>query len=309
MEIYTEASLRLMATSEDHYGMMLVSATCLYWSQFVQSFTEEVIESQNDQGVIEKKQQQRKEHEVKNSRVFVMAGWDDAPHLNDDEKKRFKANIPPHEIEARSRGVPSIGSGMVYPITESLITCDPFQVPDYWARVFAIDFGWNPSPTAVLFGAHDRDNDIIYLIGEYTQTERTPQQHVYELMNMGIGGMAGVFDPAGFISSQRDGSKLVDLYREAGLILSSADNSKEKGVQKVLQRMQNNRLRIFKTLNKTLSELRMYARDEEGIIKKGNDHLMDCMRYLVMSGTHVAQPLTKNTKNDDWDDGSSGGYI
>ena len=105
LDIYTEASLRLMSTGNDHYGMMLVSATCLYWSEFVQHFTTEIIEEAG-----EKKEKQRAVGEVKNSRVFVMAGWDDAAHLSDFEKNRMKATIPAHEIEARSNGLPSVGS-------------------------------------------------------------------------------------------------------------------------------------------------------------------------------------------------------
>jgi hypothetical protein len=37
-----------------------------------------------------------------------------------------------------------------------------------------------------------------------------------------------------------------------------------------------------------IGELRMYARDENGIPIKGNDHFMDCMRYIVMSGLPFA---------------------
>lgn len=291
LEIHTEASMRLMSTSPDHYGMMIISATCLRFSKFVQSFTEEVVTIEtieNGVSLKEKKQIQRKEGDVKNSRVFLMAGWEDAPHLTQEERDNLIAKIPPHEIEARSKGVPSIGSGMVYPISESLITCEPFPLPDHWARVYGMDFGWK-DPTALLFGAHDRDNDILYFYSEYAVSERTPQQHAYELMSRGVDWMAGVYDPAGRISSQKDGSNLVELYRNAGMKnLYPAKNSREQGVQKTLQRMQNGKLKIFKTLTITLSELRMYARDEEGIIKDGNDHLLDCMRYVIMSGLSVA---------------------
>jgi len=48
-------------------------------------------------------------------------------------------------------------------------------------------------------------------------------------------------------------------------------------------------IRIFSTMHKTLAELRMYARDENGIPVKGNDHFMDCMRYIVMSGLGLAR--------------------
>ena len=288
LEIYTEASLRLMSTSPDHYGMMLVSATCLYMSPFVQAFTEEVIEVNG-----EKKQIQRTAGSIQNQRVFLMAGWDDAPHLPEEEKQRFKASIPPHEIEARSKGVPSIGSGMVYPISESLITCDPFDLPDSFYFVAGMDFGWK-DPTALVLAAIDRDNDTLYIFHEYAMSEKTPEQHVFHLHNTKakdyLKWVPIVHDPAGGAASQKDGKSLVSLYREAGLSrLHKADNAREAGVQKTLQRLQNGKLKIFKTCAKLLAELRMYARDEEGLIKDGNDHLLDALRYLVMSGLPLAK--------------------
>lgn len=292
LEIFTEALMRLMSTSLHHRGMMIVSATCLYFSKFVQSFTEDVaeVETLQEDGALvkEKKQIQRKEGDVKNGRVFLMAGWEDAPHISAEERANFMSKVPPHELEARSKGVPSIGSGMVYPVSEDLVTCDPFAIPDHWARVYGMDFGWK-DPTALLFAAHDRDNDVIYFYSEYAVSERTPQQHAYELMSRGVDWIPGVYDPAGRISNQKDGSRLVELYMNAGMRnMYPARNSREQGAQKTLQRMQNGKLKIFKTLTGLLSEFRMYARDEEGIIKDGNDHLLDCMRYVVMSGLNVA---------------------
>jgi hypothetical protein len=72
--------------------------------------------------------------------------------------------------------------------------------------------------------------------------------------------------------------------------LSPAKNSKEEGILKALQRMQNGKLKIFNTLKNTISELRMYARNEDGIPNDTDDHLMDAMRYLVMSGLGTARP-------------------
>jgi hypothetical protein len=84
------------------------------------------------------------------------------------------------------------------------------------------------------------------------------------------------------------------------MTLSPANNSREKGVQTTLQRMQNGKIKIFKSLTKLLSEYRMYARDEEGLIKDGNDHLLDCLRYIVMSGLGMA--ATKHDKKNPYQD-------
>ncbi|PFX12219.1 Large terminase protein [Stylophora pistillata] len=285
-DIYVEALMRTMSTQEDHHGMMLLTMTPLSGlTDMVLHFQETVEEGKQspqlvDEGVVHK------------GKCYIQASWSDNPHLKEEEKASILQSLKPHEREAREKGIPALGMGMVYPVAEHTITCEPKPLPDHWPLVYGIDFGWNPSPTAVLFAAYDRDNDILYFYDEYTATERTPEQHVYHLLqkNSQFKNMRGVFDPAGKISAQKDGESLVQLYRKQGIYnLLAADNSKEKGIQEALQRMQTGRLKIFKTLHQTLKELRMYARDDLGIPKKRNDHLMDAMRYVTLSGIQFAQ--------------------
>jgi hypothetical protein len=297
MSVFSECCMRIMGTGPDDHGMILIAATCTQFTPFVLSFTERAEEYEVDrlgQKVTEFKQVSVGSGEIRDGKVFLLAGWEDAEHLSEKEKKDTLANMRPFEIAARTKGMPSIGSGMVYPIIEEAITCDPFPIPDYWPRVFGLDFGWK-DPTAAIFCAFDRDNDITYFYAEYAVSELTPQHHALELIRQGANWMFGVYDPAGRISSQQDGSKLVDLYRQSGIkFLSPANNSRELGVQTVLQRMQRGKLKIFKTLTKTMSEYRTYARDENGIIKDGNDHLLDCIRYVIMSGLPLAKCKNEN---------------
>jgi len=272
--IYTEALMRTMSTDAQNQGALILTMTPLLGvTELVHRFTDgkdaDTVDSES-------------------GKFYTMARWDDNPHLLEKEKQTMLESLPEHERDARERGIPSMGSGMVYPVSEQGIVVDPFQIPGHWAKVYAIDFGWT-APTAALFAAYDRDNNIVYLYGEYYVSQRTPQQHSVVLAEMGACEMPGVYDPAGDQKSQKDGNDIVSMYRQAGLKhLFKANNAKEEGVLRVLQRMQNGGLKIFSTLENTLTELRMYARDEQGNIKKGNDHLMDCMRYLVMSGLNIA---------------------
>jgi phage terminase large subunit-like protein len=61
--------------------------------------------------------------------AMVMAGWDDVPHLDAEAKARMLANSEVHLRDARSKGIPSIGSGAIYPIAESEITVEDFVIP------------------------------------------------------------------------------------------------------------------------------------------------------------------------------------
>lgn len=275
LDVYSEALLRLMGVGKKPSGHMMMTMTPL------SGMTNLVMLYSGGGGA--------PSGVVNSGRVYVQAGWNDNPYLSEAEKAEYRMKTPPHELEAREKGVPSLGAGRVYPIQESLILCEPFEIPDHFAHVYGMDFGWT-APTAVIFGAHDRQNDIVYLYGEYYQPELSPQQHVNNLQSRGIMWMRGVCDPAGQGTSQLDGKKIIDLYYNSGLKLSIADNSKESGVMTMLQRMQTGRLKVFSNLNKWLSEFRVYARDEKtGLIKKGNDHLMDATRYLIVSGLGIAK--------------------
>ena len=48
--------------------------------------------------------------------------------------------------------------------------------------------------------------------------------------------------------------------------------------------MTTGKLKVFRSLGNFLSEFRLYRRDEDGKVVKDRDHLMDAMRYLLMSG-------------------------
>jgi Terminase RNaseH-like domain len=66
-------------------------------------------------------------------------------------------------------------------------------------------------------------------------------------------------------------------------------NSVEAGLFAVEQMMYGGKLKAFKSLPNWYSELRSYRRDTKGKVVKERDHLMDAMRYLIMSGLAIMQ--------------------
>jgi len=221
----------------------------------------------------------------KRSRFVVMAGWSDVPHITPEMIAEEKARIPPHEFEARSIGKPSLGSGAIYPVPENDILCDPFVIPDWMPQVYALDVGWKR--TAAVWGAWNRDDDVVYLYSEHYRGQAEPAIHAQAIRARGE-WIPGVIDPASRGRSQVDGKQLIKQYRENGLELSEADNTltgEDSGITAVWQRLSTGRLKVFRTLQNWLKEYRFYQRDEKGRIKDGQaDHLMDATRYLVMSG-------------------------
>jgi len=217
--------------------------------------------------------------------ALVMAGWDDVPHLSETQKVRMLANCEPHLRDSRSKGIPTLGSGVIYPIPEDAIVVDDFEIPKHWPRAYGLDVGWNC--TAAVFGAIDRDSDIVYLYSLHYQGQQEPSTHVAGIRGRGE-WIPGTIDPASRGRSQKDGEQLLEIYTTLGLKLTCADNSRESGLYEVHQRLATGRLKVFRSLKPLLSEYRIYRRDEKGHVVKEKDHAMDAMRYLIVSGLDLA---------------------
>ncbi len=218
---------------------------------------------------------------VSASKFLVQAGWDDIPHLDAKTKADLLQATLPHMREARSKGVPSMGAGAIWPVEESLITVAPFVIPDYWPRCYSLDVGWNK--TAVIWGAYDRSIDCLYLYTEHYRGKAVPSIHATAIRARGE-WIPGVIDPAARGRGQADGRQLLHDYRDLGLELHEADNTVESGIYAVWERLSAGRIKVFRTLPNWLSEYRLYRRDDKGRIVKTNDHLMDGTRYVIQSG-------------------------
>lgn len=207
--------------------------------------------------------------------------WDDVPHLSEEDKRVMLMAYPPHQRDARTRGIPSMGAGAIYAVPEEHFVIDPIQIPPHWVRFYGLDVGWNN--TAACWFALDRDTDTMYLYDSYKVGALEPAQHCAAIKARGT-YLHGEIDPASNGRSQIDGGRLLELYKGLGLKLHLAENAVEAGIFEVWQRLVDKRLKVFSTNSAWLAEYRMYRRCEKGKVVKENDHLMDAMRYGVVSG-------------------------
>jgi len=226
--------------------------------------------------------------EISESKYLVQAAWEDVPHLDEKTKKELLAATPPHLRDARTKGEPSLGAGAIYPVELSEILVDPFPIPAHWPRCYALDVGWNR--TAALWGALDREVDCWYFYTEHYRGKAEPSIHATAIQARGK-WIPGVIDPAARGRSQKDGQQLLVTYLELGLNLTEALNALEAGIYEVWLRLSTGRIKVFTTLMNWQAEYRLYQRDEDGNVVKQFDHLMDDMRYLILSGLTVAKPV------------------
>ena len=215
----------------------------------------------------------------------VNAGWDDVPHLSEEWKARRLAEYPLHERDARTKGIPTKGSGAIYPYPEDMITIAPFRMPNWWPRVFGLDVGYD-HPTAALWAAIDPESDTMYLYSEHYLRQSEISIHASAIKARGA-WIPGVIDPSAS-HKRSEFETTLEMYDREGIILSPANNAVEPGIAEVQQRIATGRLKVFDNLLNFFAEYRIYRRDENGKIVKKKDDLMDAMRYLCLSGTAVA---------------------
>lgn len=216
------------------------------------------------------------------TKAVVMATWDDVPHLSPEDKANMLASYPAYQRDARSKGVPMLGAGAIYPIDDAQVEIEPFAIPAFWPRGYGLDVGWNV--TAAIWGARDPEGGVLYLYDEYYGQQEKPAVHM-DAISLRGDWMRGAIDPASRGRGQADGEQLFASYtdRERGgrLNLDLADNGVESGIYDCFQLMSAGRLRVFKTLAHWWQEKRLYRRDEKGKVVKVRDHTMDAMRYLI----------------------------
>lgn len=222
---------------------------------------------------------------VCNGRHVTMAGWDDAPHLTEVAKQEMLATYPPFMRLARSRGLPQMGAGVIYPVEQERYVTESFPIPDHWRRVYGMDVGWNR--TAALWFAIDDESGIWHAYSEHYMGEGTPLENSHGIKGRGE-WIPGVIDPASRGRNQKDGTRLIEEYEALGLKLAAANNAVESGIMTVWSMLIGGKLKVFSCCQHLLRELRGYIRDEKGRIVKVNDHLCDCLRYAVVSGGDVA---------------------
>lgn len=284
--IYSECVTRF-ATTE---GTILCSFTPLYGlSDMVTSFIPDLEFPENGIGSTSK------------YKFVANVTWDDIPHISEAKKEELLATYDEMEKLARSRGVPGLGSGLIYPVNLDDLSFSPtkglWEELDMLPKAYAMDIAYTAGGfTAVLWGAYDEISDTWWIIDEYKSKGSSKADHVAAIRAKGK-WIDGVIDPAADRGvSVDDSRRIIESYRDLDINVYKADNSVEAGIQEVYQRMLSGRLKISNKCPLLKKELRIYRRDEKYQIIKRDDHLTDCLRYLVMSGQKV---LNNNPKYEE----------
>lgn len=220
------------------------------------------------------------------SRHVVQMTIEDAEHYTPEQRAEIIASYPAHEREARVKGIPSMGSGRVFPIPEEDITVKLFAIPSHWPQINGMDFGWD-HPFGAVNLAWDRDADCIYVCKEYAARESTPVVHSAGIKPWGD-WIPCSWPHDGLQHDKGSGEQLAEQYRTQGLKMlpekatfPDGGNGVEAGVMEMLDRMQTGRWKVFETCGGWLQEFRLYHR-KDGLIVKLKDDRISASRYAMM---------------------------
>lgn len=214
---------------------------------------------------------------------------DDVGHYTDEQKRIIVDAYPEHEREARTKGVPMLGSGRIYPVAEEVIRETPLMtVPAHWRQLMGCDIGWD-HPTAFVHLALDPDMDCIHVLHTYRRAREIPLVHAAAVKPWGQ--WVPVAWPKDALQHDKGGSceQISQQYRDHGLNMVSEwakypdkrGNGVEAGIADILERMRTGRFKVNANCGDWFEEFRMYHR-KDGVAVRERDDLLDATRYAVM---------------------------
>ena len=205
--------------------------------------------------------------------------------------------------------------GSVYPsFREDLHVIEPFEIPASWPRIRVIDFG-HRDPFVCLWAAVGPEAEIYFYREYYDREGPTIHQHATMIKEYSRNEKIRltVADPSG--------SQMIEDLAYEGIGCQTADNDKLSGRQRVADYLlptpegvvpfsyQNlpikesrdkwPRCYFFNTMPETIREFKYYRWKEkpdkawaEGQKEKteGEDHAMDCVRYLIKTRPNPFRP-------------------
>jgi hypothetical protein len=226
---------------------------------------------------------------------------EDAAHYTDAQRAAIIASYPAHEREARAKGLPSRGSGLVFPVTEDTIACDPFPIPSHYVQINGLDFGID-HPFAATRNAWDRDTDIWYVTATYRQKGTTPPTHVAAIRPWGD-WIPCAWPHDGLQRDKGSGDQLAEQYRKGGLNMlhehathAEGGSGVEAGIMEMLERMETGRWKVFRGLTEWFGEMRDYHR-KDGQIVALRDDLLSSSRYALMMRRFAKQNIKRKALN------------
>lgn len=242
-------------------------------------------------------------------------------HMTKEKLLLAAKSFPAYQLKMRSEGEPVLGSGLVYTYDEEQIKITPLdQIPESWPQGSAIDFGGQSDgahPTAVIWMALDPINDVIYVYDGFRSYGNEVAEVAARIISKPNRDWIPMFWPhdgkRGKNHNDPAGGTTAEQYRNFGIKMwethfTNPDEEVaegkgkiaiEPGVTEISGRINDRRIRIFRTFDEWFEEYRNYHQ-KEGKIVDLDDDLMAATRYCIQMRRHwVAENDAIEYEEDD----------
>ncbi len=250
-------------------------------------------------------------------RQFIPARVDDNPSVNREDVKANLAGLPPVLVDAMLNGNWNAVIGAFFPeANPDLHVIKPFQIPEWWPRIMAMDWGacGDGDPFSIGWWAVSDGSIPLYprgaLICYRSYYGRGLQKITATQVAAGI-QMRERQDPqiivrvaGGDISQERGGAgpNVFETFAQEGIHFTRADMRRVSGWQQVRERLVGKKgvpaIFFFDIVAEfeTLMQLQHDPSDANDAAP-GDDHFPDMVRYMCMARPWVREQVPKK---DPW---------
>jgi hypothetical protein len=219
----------------------------------------------------------------------------DCKHYTEADIERIISKYPAREREMRKNGSPLMGAGLVFGIPDEEFVIDPIPMKDHFYHIIGIDFGWT-HPFGASHIVWDRDEDIVYIVDDYSESKALPAVHALSVKHWGD-WIPVAWPHDGMNAEKGTGDQMKKNYQDAGMNLlpnkatnppqegeveGEGGNSVEASLLEMNNRLMSGRLKVFKTCTNWLREKSMYHYQKNGKLLKQGDDVISSSRYAIM---------------------------
>lgn len=238
------------------------------------------------------------------NQYMQVATWDDAKHLTEETKESLLGMYPAYQRDMRSKGLPLMGSGLIFEVDENEIKCEPFQPPQHWFVINGMDFGWD-HPQAHIQLVWDRDADAYYVTNAWKASKKQPYE-AWHCVKYWAEDIPTAWPHDGLQSEKSSGEEQKAAYVKEGWLMlndcaqwEDGGNGVWVGIAQLNDAMKTGRFKVFSNLFEVFEEIRQYhtVTDDKGksTVVKIKDDLISAIRYAYMMRRYAIRIMDINS--------------
>ena len=239
------------------------------------------------------------------TRKFIPAKLSDNPFLAEDGKyETMLKSLPATQRKQLLEGNWDVAEGAAFTEFDvSLHVIPPFEIPVWWERVKAIDYGYS-SESCCLWGVVDPDDKTLLIYRELYQKGLTGEalaDRIHQMEENEVRSIPGILDTAAWARTGYTGPTIGEMLTRAGHKLRRADKNRVAGKVQIHEYLRTTtsgrpRLQIFNNcvnLVRELQSLPLSKTNPEDVDTHASDHAYDALRYMIMSRPKLDNPFER----------------